>query len=63
MTYDYPYLRYIIDMSSFFTAEEELKELRSIEQELTDLRNENNALRVEIQCLNEKISKAKDDLE
>lgn len=57
VTYDYPYLRYIIDMSSFFGDEE-----ISTDQELTDLRNENNALRVEIQCLNEKIKKAKDDL-
>lgn len=59
-------LNILIDMSSFFTDGEEKQETvdySQIIQELTDLRNENNALRVEIQCLNEKISKAKDDLE
>lgn len=62
VSYKYPYLRYIIDMSSFFENEPDASaisdEIKTLKQNISDLTNERNALTVELQILREKIQNA-----
>lgn len=59
VTYNYPYLRHIIDMSSFFEDKPDTStisdEINTLKQNISDLTNERNALTVELQILREKI--------